>query len=811
MPKPEVPSGKEARKKADTLADIRALLVDHRPQCFMWFSRLLERDVAFLLHSDLVESFDAFCDSEEGAPLKDTPLRKLVHAAQEAVLLHDTIYFSVRTGVGVWRFFLFDVGEMDCRAIDAHEYLQATERRIDQDQEPDARVLELDLSPFDRGLPRLRDPRSIGKGVEFLNRHLSNNIFEDTDTGDERLFRFLSLHEVQGQPLMINRRLKSVHDLQAALSEADTLLAEHDDGTTWAELETELMLMGFEAGWGRTVGRIRETMNLLSDILEAPEPKALAEFLARLPMIFNIVILSPHGYFGQSGVLGMPDTGGQVVYILDQVRALEREMKRTIHEQGLDFEPHILIVTRLIPEAQGTSCDQRLEPVMGTEHTHILRIPFREPSGEVIPHWISRFKIWPYLERFASEAELEIRAQMGGRVDFIVGNYSDGNLVATLLSERLGVTQCNIAHALEKTKYLHSALYWKDHEAEHHFSCQFTADLIAMNTADFIITSTYQEVAGTAESVGQYESYGCFTLPGLYRVLKGVDVFDPKFNIVSPGVNEDIFFPYDQEDRRIADIQKAVKEVVYGAAGPTARGELADPDKPLIFTMARLDPVKNVRGLLEWYAQSPDLQAKANLLIAGGYVQADQSRDASERDQIERMHAVLDEHDLDGCVRWVDMQTDKNKVGELYRLVADTRGVFVQPALFEAFGLTVLEAMASGLPTFATCYGGPLEIIEHGKSGFHIDPNHGAAVATALAEFFERAESESDYWPTMSQGGIDRVQARYTWSLYAQRLLALSRIYGFWKHISGIKRGATRRYLEMFYQLMYKPRAAEVE
>ena len=33
---------------------------------------------------------------------------------------------------------------------------------------------------------------------------------------------------------------------------------------------------------------------------------------------------SPHAWFGQSGVLGLPDTGGQVVYILDQVRALER-------------------------------------------------------------------------------------------------------------------------------------------------------------------------------------------------------------------------------------------------------------------------------------------------------------------------------------------------------------------------------------------------------------------------------------------------------------------------------------------------------
>lgn len=37
--------------------------------------------------------------------------------------------------------------------------------------------------------------------------------------------------------------------------------------------------------------------------------------------------------------------------------------------------------------------------------------------------------------------------------------------------------------------------------------------------ADFIITSTYQEIAGTKDSVGQYESHTSFTMPGLYRVV----------------------------------------------------------------------------------------------------------------------------------------------------------------------------------------------------------------------------------------------------------------------------------------------------
>ena len=793
------------------MKEIQELMTTMRSECFMLLSRLIERKVEFLLHSDLTEEFEAFCATEEGAALKDTPMRQLFYSAQEAAVVPDAVYMSVRTGVGDWSYLVFDMGEMVCQSIDLREFLRITEWLVHRAQEPDARVLELDLSPFDRGLPRLKDLRSIGKGVEFLNRHLSNQIFEDVRKGDERLFRFLRMHSVQGQPLMISPALENVQALQRSLAKADKLLAAEPKDAEWGQVGSRLEALGFQPGWGRSVQSIRETMSLLSDILEAPEPKALAEFLARMPIIFNIVVLSPHGYFGQSGVLGMPDTGGQVVYILDQVRALEREMKRSIHDQGLDIEPHILVVTRLIPEAQGTTCDQPIEPITGTEYSRILRVPFRNESGEIVPHWISRFHIWPYLERFASEAEKEIRAEMDGRIDFVIGNYSDGNLVASLLCERLGVTQCNIAHALEKTKYLHSGLYWKEHEAEHNFSCQFTADLIAMNTSDFIITSTYQEIAGTDDNVGQYESYGSFTLPELYRVLKGVDVFDPKFNIVSPGVNEDVFFPFDDSDHRISGLRETIEAMIYGEADDHSRGHLQEPKKPILFTMARLDPVKNVLGFLEMYARSDALRDKVNVLIAGGYVQPDRSRDNSERSQIERMHALFDEYDLERQVRWLDMQTDKNRVGELYRCVADTGGAFIQPALFEAFGLTVIEAMATGLPTFATCYGGPREIIQDGKSGFHINPNHPEDLAHQLHDFFERCATDQSYWETFSSGGRQRVEESYTWRLYAQRLLSLSRIYGFWKHISGIKREATRRYLEMFYQLMFKPRAERVK
>jgi sucrose synthase len=570
--------------------------------------------------------------------------------------------------------------------------------------------------------------------------------------------------------------------------------------------------MGFQPGWGADAGHTRNTMKLLRDLLEAPSPQIMESFLARIPMIFSVAILSPHGWFGQSNVLGRPDTGGQVVYILDQVRALEEDMRRRLAEQGLtDIDPQVVVITRLIPEAEGTTCDQRVEPIAGTLNTRILRVPFRNAAGEVVPHWISRFEVWPYLERFAADAERELLAELHGRPDLIVGNYSDGNLVATLMSSSLGVTQCNIAHALEKTKYLYSDLYWRELDAHYHFACQFTADLIAMNAADFIITSTYQEIAGTVHGLGQYESYMAFTLPGLYRVVQGTDVYDPKFNIVSPGADPEVYFPYGDEERRLTHLQPRIEELVLGHnVDAEARGTLIDPDKPVLFTMARLDRIKNITGLVDWYGRNGELRNMANLVVVSGHVDPNRSGDNEERDQIHRMHHLMEQHGLDNQVRWLGLHLDKATAGELYRWVADKGGAFVQPALFEAFGLTVIEAMASGLPTFATCFGGPLEIIEDGISGFHIDPNHGDAAAERMAQFFRRCRDEASYWDTISTASLARVDANYTWRRYAERMLTLARVYGFWKYVSNLERAETRRYLEMFYGLQFRPLAAKL-
>lgn len=48
-------------------------------------------------------------------------------------------------------------------------------------------------------------------------------------------------------------------------------------------------------------------------------------------------------------------------------------MLKRLKDAGLDITPHILVVSRLIPDAQGTTCNERLEHINGTQHAKILR------------------------------------------------------------------------------------------------------------------------------------------------------------------------------------------------------------------------------------------------------------------------------------------------------------------------------------------------------------------------------------------------------------------------------------------------------
>ena len=94
--------------------------------------------------------------------------------------------------------------------------------------------------------------------------------------------------------------------------------------------------------------------------------------------------------------------------------------------------------------------------------------------------------------------------------------------------------------------------------------------------------------------------------------------------------------------------------------------------------MARLDKVKNVTGLVECYAKNDKLRELANLVVVAGYNDVKKSNDREEIAEIEKMHELIKKYNLDGQLRWIAAQTNRARNGELYRYIADKRGIFVQ-------------------------------------------------------------------------------------------------------------------------------------
>ena len=785
---------------------------EERSDLRSFVSELRHQDKQYLLRNDILSAYTEYCSKYQKPDefYSSSNLGKLIYYTQEIIQEDGNLYLIIRQKIaGQESYRLTD--DMAVESLTVQELLDLRDRLVNRFHPTEGDILELDFGPFYDYTPTLRDPKNIGKGVQYLNRYLSSKLFQDPKQWLESLFNFLRLHQYNGIQLLINGRIQSQKQMSDQVKKALTFVSELPIDEPYDKFKFILQMMGFEPGWGNTASRVQETLGILDELIDSPDPQTLEAFISRIPMVFKIVLVSIHGWFGQEGVLGRPDTGGQVVYILDQVKSLEKQLQEDTTLAGLDsinVKPKVVILSRLIPNSDGTLCNQRLEKVHATENAWILRVPLREFNPKLTQNWISRFELWPYLETFAIDAQKELLAELHGKPDLIIGNYSDGNLVAFLLSRRMKVTQCNIAHALEKSKYLFSNLYWQDLEDKYHFSLQFTADLIAMNAANFVISSTYQEIVGTHDSVGQYESYKCFTMPDLYHVVNGIELFSPKFNVVPPGVNESYYFPYSRMEERVQSDRERVESLLFTLDDPLqVFGKLDDPSKRPIFSVARLDRIKNLTGLAECFGKSEALQERCNLIVIAGKLRVEESDDNEEKDEIVKLYRIIDQYNLHGKIRWLGVRLSKTESGEVYRVIADRQGIFVQPALFEAFGLTVLEAMISGLPTFATQFGGPLEIIQDKVNGFYINPTHIEETAERLLDFVTKCEQNPNYWYEISTRGVDRVYSTYTWKIHTTRLLTLARMYGFWNFTSKEEREDLFRYLEALFYLIYKPRA----
>ncbi len=92
--------------------------------------------------------------------------------------------------------------------------------------------------------------------------------------------------------------------------------------------------------------------------------------------------------------------------------------------------------------------------------------------------------------------------------------------------------------------------------------------------------------------------------------------------------------------------------------------------------------------------------------------------------------------------------------------------LLVNPSIVEQFGISLVEAMASGLPTVATDIGGIPEIVEHGKTGYLVPP----ASPEKLAAGINLLLSDSLLRSRMGDAGRKRVVGKFTWNAAARTI-----------------------------------------
>jgi sucrose-phosphate synthase len=451
----------------------------------------------------------------------------------------------------------------------------------------------------------------------------------------------------------------------------------------------------------------------------------------------HIAFLNPQGNFdpNDSYWTEHPDFGGQLVYV--------KEIAIAMAALGHQVD----IITRKIVDTQWPEFAGTLDSYPGVKGVRIVRIA----CGPEF--FLPKEELWPLLGSQWVPNLIEFYQQEGTLPDAVTTHYGDGGLAGAFFAQETGIPYTCTGHSLgaQKMDKLHAAPdNLETLDRRYHFARRIFAERISMNYASRVITSTQQE---------RMEQYG-------HKAYHGaIDPADEtRFAVTPPGVNRVVFSPESNETDELINARLA--EVLQRDIEP-ARHTL-----PIVLASSRLDAKKNHIGLVRAFAESEELQAKANLAIAMRGLDDPLRRYASlskeERALMDEIVAIIKKHALWGKVTSFPLNSQA-ELAAAYRVLAGRRSVFALTALYEPFGLAPLEAMSCGLPAVVTKSGGPSEsMIEGGrKFGVLVDPSDPADIARGLLRAVESPES----WEKLHQAGIERVISKYTWERTAEGYL----------------------------------------
>jgi glycosyltransferase involved in cell wall biosynthesis len=210
--------------------------------------------------------------------------------------------------------------------------------------------------------------------------------------------------------------------------------------------------------------------------------------------------------------------------------------------------------------------------------------------------------------------------------------------------------------------------------------------------------------------------------PGIGRlVLKAATRLAASTVAISRAVADTVGSP----SGRLRVIPQAVDTERFhpGAADSQWRDRLSSrPDQPIVGVVGRIDPEKGIRTVVQAMALLVGAAGRGHLAVVGAPALDDGTYDAALRAEATTL--------LGDRARFVGPVDDVT-------LVLRSLDVLVNASASEPFGLTVLEAQASGVPVIGTDAGGIPEFVTDGETGLLVQPGRPDALAAGLSRMLD--------------------------------------------------------------------------
>ena len=181
----------------------------------------------------------------------------------------------------------------------------------------------------------------------------------------------------------------------------------------------------------------------------------------------KILMLSLHGYVGAEPELGLPDTGGQVVFVL--------ELAKQFRELGHAVD----IVTRRFE-------DQPEVDDMGG-NLRVWRIPYGGPD------FVRKEDMHDHLDEFV-RTFLEMAQDGGSNYDIVNSHYWDAGHAGQRISEELRIAHVHTPHSLGAWKRQDMAGDPQKIESNYRFDERIRKEFLTFRRCDHVIATTNQQV-----------------------------------------------------------------------------------------------------------------------------------------------------------------------------------------------------------------------------------------------------------------------------------------------------------------------------